>query len=49
MNKSQNKPNLNISILEDLTKTQYVVISVVPMYICVWIGVGYPHLLGKKK
>lgn len=48
IHESGNKLNdtLQMSILDTVSKKQYVFISLLPMYICVILGTVYPNLIG---
>jgi hypothetical protein len=41
------KSTLHISVLDSISRTKYVFVSLAPMYISVLVGIGYPKLIGK--
>ena len=51
-NSSQNKTmtmtqTINISIVDTFSKKWYYVISLLPTYICFWLAIAYPKVIGK--
>lgn len=40
-----NRSLLHVSVLDSISKTQYTIVSLLPIYLCVLIAIGYPKLI----
>lgn len=44
-NDMYNRSLLHVSVIDSISKTKYVLISLIPIYVAILIAIGYPKLI----